>query len=185
MYIKATPQKVWDAITDPEWNSRYAFKAASNYELRPGGAYRVVSTPEMQSIGAPETLIDGEVLEVDPPHRLVQTWHAYFTPDTASEVQRVAVMLGVGNTVDRRDFAVVGLVHAVPAIAQLERLAHVVSRDVIAARGADGLGCGRDRSLRVKRDCDSSTIKSTGRHTNFRSALRMSAPGRRWASVKI
>jgi len=85
VYIKATPQAVWDAITDPEWNSRYAFKAASEYELHPGGAYRVVSSPEMQAQGAPATLIDGEVLEVDPPRRLVQTWHAYFTPDTAAE----------------------------------------------------------------------------------------------------
>jgi len=85
VYIKATPQAVWDAITDPKWNGRYAFKAASEYDLKPGGAYRVVSTPEMQSFGAPAVLIDGEVLEVDPPHRLVQTWHAYFTPDTAAE----------------------------------------------------------------------------------------------------
>jgi uncharacterized protein YndB with AHSA1/START domain len=85
VYIKATAQAVWDAITDPEWNSRYAFKAASEYELRPGGTYRVVSTAEMQQQGAPEILIDGEVLEVDPPNRLVQTWHAYFTPETAAE----------------------------------------------------------------------------------------------------
>lgn len=85
VYIKATSQAVWDAITDPEWNRRYAYKAASEYELQPGGTYRVVSTPEMQAQGAPEVLIDGEVLEVDPPRRLVQTWHAYFTPDTAKE----------------------------------------------------------------------------------------------------
>jgi uncharacterized protein YndB with AHSA1/START domain len=39
----------------------------------------------MQSFGAPAVLIDGEVLEADPPHRLVQTWHAYFNPDTAAE----------------------------------------------------------------------------------------------------
>jgi len=85
VYIKATAQAVWDAITSPDWNARYAFKATSEYELRPGGAYRVITTPEMREHGAPEVLIDGEVLEVDPPHRLVQTWHAYFTPDTATE----------------------------------------------------------------------------------------------------
>jgi uncharacterized protein YndB with AHSA1/START domain len=85
VYIKATAQAVWDAITNPEWNRRYAFKAASEYELRPGGTYRVVSTAEMQQQGAPEILIDGEVLEVDPPNRLVQTWHAYFSPETAAE----------------------------------------------------------------------------------------------------
>src|SRR4029079_19281492 len=85
VYIKATPQAVWDAITDPAWNCRYAYKAVSEYDLKPGGAYRVVSTPEMQAQGAPEVLIDGEVLEVDPPNRLVQTWHPYFNPDTGAE----------------------------------------------------------------------------------------------------
>ena len=85
VYIKATAQAVWDAITSPEWNRRYAYKAVSEYELRPGGAYRVVSTPEMREVGAPDVLIDGDVLEVDPPHRLVQTWHPYFSPETAAE----------------------------------------------------------------------------------------------------
>jgi len=85
VYIKATPQAVWDAITSPEWNARYAFRAVSEYELRAGGAYRVITTPEMREHGAPDILIDGEVLEVDPPHRLVQSWHPYFTPDTAAE----------------------------------------------------------------------------------------------------
>jgi uncharacterized protein YndB with AHSA1/START domain len=85
VYIKATAQAVWDAITDPEWNRRYAYKTASEYELRPGGAYRVLATPEMREQGAPELFIDGEVLEVDPPHRLVQTWHAYFSAETAAE----------------------------------------------------------------------------------------------------
>ena len=85
VYIKATPQAVWDAITSPEWNRRYAYKAVGEYDLRPGGAYRVGSTPEMVEQGAPEVLIDGEVIEVDEPHRLVQTWHAYFSPETAAD----------------------------------------------------------------------------------------------------
>jgi uncharacterized protein YndB with AHSA1/START domain len=39
----------------------------------------------MTAFGAPEVLIDGEVLECDPPTRLVQTWRAFFTPETAAE----------------------------------------------------------------------------------------------------
>jgi uncharacterized protein YndB with AHSA1/START domain len=85
VYIKATAQAVWDAITSPEWTGRYAYHVPSEYDLRPGGAYRVISTPEMRAMGVPEVFIDGEVLEVDPPHRLVQTWHAYFSPETAAE----------------------------------------------------------------------------------------------------
>jgi len=85
IYIRATVQKVWDAITDPEWNGRYAYGAPSDYDLRPGGLYAVRSTPEMVAQGAPELLIEGEVLECDPPTRLVQTWRAFFTPETAAE----------------------------------------------------------------------------------------------------
>jgi uncharacterized protein YndB with AHSA1/START domain len=85
VYIKATPQAVWDAIIDPEWNGRYGYRAPAEYDLRPGGAYRVSTTAEMRERGAPDLLIDGEVLEIDPPRRLVQTWHANFTADTAAE----------------------------------------------------------------------------------------------------
>jgi uncharacterized protein YndB with AHSA1/START domain len=85
IYINAPAQRVWDAITDPAWNGRYAYHAPSHYDLRPGGLYSVPSTPEMQAQGAPEVLIDGEVLECDPPTRLVQTWRAFFTPETAAE----------------------------------------------------------------------------------------------------
>jgi uncharacterized protein YndB with AHSA1/START domain len=85
IYINAPVQKVWDAITEPEWNGRYGYHAPSNYDLRPNGLYAVPSTPEMQAQGAPAVLIDGEVLECDPPTRLVQTWRAFFTPETAAE----------------------------------------------------------------------------------------------------
>jgi len=85
VYINAPAQKVWEAITDPTWNGRYAFKAPSEYDLRPGGAYRVVSTPEMVSFGAPAVLIDGEVLECEAPTRLVQSWRAHSTPETTAD----------------------------------------------------------------------------------------------------
>ncbi len=85
IYINAPVQKVWDAITDPAWNGNYGYHAPSNYDLRPGGMYAVPSTTEMQAHGAPEVLIDGEVLECEPPTRLVQTWRAFFTPETAAE----------------------------------------------------------------------------------------------------
>ena len=49
IYIKATPQAVWNAITDPDWNQRYGYGSPSEYELRPGGAYRALATPEMRT----------------------------------------------------------------------------------------------------------------------------------------
>jgi uncharacterized protein YndB with AHSA1/START domain len=85
VFIQSAPERVWEAITDPEWNDKYGYRARANYELRPGGAYIVDVTPEMAAHGAPDVIIDGEVLECDPPHRLVQTWHASFDPATAAE----------------------------------------------------------------------------------------------------
>ena len=40
MYIKATPEAIWDAITKPEWTARYGYGGAVEFDLRPGGAFR-------------------------------------------------------------------------------------------------------------------------------------------------
>jgi uncharacterized protein YndB with AHSA1/START domain len=85
VFIKATPEAIWEAITSPEWSERYGFRARTEYDLQPGGTYKVLSTPAMLERGAPEVLIDGEVVEADPPHRLVQTWRALWTPELVEE----------------------------------------------------------------------------------------------------
>jgi uncharacterized protein YndB with AHSA1/START domain len=89
VYIKATQQAVWDAITRPEWTRRYGYQAIAEYDLRPGGKYRGLATPEMQGMGMPEEVVDGEVIEVDPPRKLVQTWRFLWDPDIAAETSRV------------------------------------------------------------------------------------------------
>jgi uncharacterized protein YndB with AHSA1/START domain len=85
VYIKASAQQVWDAITDPEWTQRYAYRGRQEFDLRPGGSFKAYSTKEMVEYGAPEVIVDGEVIEADPPHKLVQTWHAYFSDETIAE----------------------------------------------------------------------------------------------------
>ncbi|MDX6723903.1 MAG: hypothetical protein QOD44_2076 [Solirubrobacteraceae bacterium] len=85
VFIKATPEAVWDAITSREWSERYGYAAPVEYDLRPGGAYRVLATEAMVAHGAPEVMIEGEVIEADPPRKLVQTWHALFDAETAAE----------------------------------------------------------------------------------------------------
>lgn len=85
VFIKAGPEQVWDAITDPKWNARYGYQCQSDYDLRPGGAYRALASDAMKSMGSGDVIIDGEVLESDPPHKLVQTWRALFTPETTAE----------------------------------------------------------------------------------------------------
>jgi uncharacterized protein YndB with AHSA1/START domain len=83
--IKATAQAIWDAITNPEWNRRYGYHSPSEYELRPGGAFRTLASAEMRQHGGPEVIIDGEVIESDPPRRLVQTWRPLWDAETLAE----------------------------------------------------------------------------------------------------
>jgi uncharacterized protein YndB with AHSA1/START domain len=85
IYIRATPEAIWDAITTPEWTAKYGYRGMSEYELRPGGAFRGRATPEMVSFGIPEVAIDGEVVESDPPRKLVQTYRFLFNEETKAE----------------------------------------------------------------------------------------------------
>jgi uncharacterized protein YndB with AHSA1/START domain len=80
VYIKAPPQAVWDAITKPEFNERFGYPGRMEYDLRPGGTFRAVAPPDAQAMGMPEKIADGEVLEADPPRRLVQTWRFLYDP---------------------------------------------------------------------------------------------------------
>jgi len=91
IYIKATPQAIWDAITKPEWTARYGYTGLTEYDLRPGGAYRVRATEQFaaasraQGHEIPDVIIAGEVLEADPPNRLVTTFRMLMDPDIALE----------------------------------------------------------------------------------------------------
>jgi uncharacterized protein YndB with AHSA1/START domain len=81
VYIQASPEQIWDAITKPEWNERYGYRCRQEFELRPGGSYKGFANEQMIQTGAEEVIVDGEVVEADPPHKLVQTWRAAWTGD--------------------------------------------------------------------------------------------------------
>jgi len=85
VHIKATPEAVWEAITSPAWTARYGYRAPSEYDLRPGGAFRGLANDGMKAMGAPDVVVEGEVLEADPPRRLVQTWRMLFEPSMSAE----------------------------------------------------------------------------------------------------
>jgi uncharacterized protein YndB with AHSA1/START domain len=85
VYIRAAPQAIWDAITSPEWTVKYGYKSRVHYDLRPGGAYRAHATPDMLKFGLPDVVVDGEVVESDPPRRLVHTYRFLFGPDNRAE----------------------------------------------------------------------------------------------------
>jgi len=85
VYIKTTPQAIWDAITRPEWTERYGYGGRGEYELRPGGSYRGFTSQAMRDMGAPDLAVDGEIIEVDPPRKLVQTFRMVMDEAMASE----------------------------------------------------------------------------------------------------
>jgi uncharacterized protein YndB with AHSA1/START domain len=85
VWIRATPQAIWDAITTTEWSERYGYCTPVEYDLRPGGAFRNLANPGMKQLGAPDVVVDGEVIEADPPRKLVQTWRLLMDPGTAAE----------------------------------------------------------------------------------------------------
>ncbi|MBS0420581.1 MAG: SRPBCC domain-containing protein [Proteobacteria bacterium] len=85
IYIKASAVAIWDALTKPEWTSRYGYRALSHYELKPGGKFRCVANDQMQQMGLPEVIVDGEVLEVRAPHKLVQSYRFLFNAEHKAE----------------------------------------------------------------------------------------------------
>ena len=79
IYIRTTPERLWEAITDPEIRAKYNFGAGVRTDWKPG------SRLEMSSPKSEGLLGDGEILEVDPPHRLVHTLRALWGEDVKSE----------------------------------------------------------------------------------------------------
>jgi uncharacterized protein YndB with AHSA1/START domain len=85
VFIRATPQAIWDAITQPEWTQRFGYGLRDEFELRPGGKYRGMANAGMEAMGMSGVIVDGEVIEADPPHRLVITWRMAIDPHLAAE----------------------------------------------------------------------------------------------------
>ena len=79
IYIKTTPERLWEAITDPAIRRHYNFGAGVESDWTPG------SRIAMGSPSAPGLLGEGEVLEADPPRRLVHTLVALWGDDVKAE----------------------------------------------------------------------------------------------------
>jgi DNA-binding transcriptional ArsR family regulator len=79
IYIRTTPERLWEAITDPEIRSKYNFGARQTSDWTPGSRY------EMGHPGADGLLGEGENLEVDPPRRLVQSMTALWSDEVKAE----------------------------------------------------------------------------------------------------
>ena len=64
---------MWDAITSPEWTDRYGYGGIATM-ISPRAAGTANAGEGMQEQGVTGPVVDGEVIEADPPRRLVQTW---------------------------------------------------------------------------------------------------------------
>ena len=76
IYIRATPERLWEAITDEQIRAQFHFGNQIRSEWTAGSDYEITNQH------APNVLIEGKNLEVDPPRRLVQTFHALWDDDS-------------------------------------------------------------------------------------------------------
>jgi uncharacterized protein YndB with AHSA1/START domain len=75
IFIRATPDAIWQAITRPEFTQQYFF-----------GSHVTVDAESYRGLDAGGgELVIGPVFEFEPPHRLVHGWRALYDPETATE----------------------------------------------------------------------------------------------------
>jgi uncharacterized protein YndB with AHSA1/START domain len=79
IYIKTTPERLWEAITDDAQRQKYNFGVGVRSDWSPGSRY------EGFHPGAGIAIAEGENLEVDPPRRLVQSFNALWSDDVKAE----------------------------------------------------------------------------------------------------
>jgi len=78
IFIKTTPERLWDAITDPEMRAKYSFGVETHSDWTPGSEYK-------SSVPGVIDIAEGENVEVDPPRRLVQTFTALWSDEVQGE----------------------------------------------------------------------------------------------------
>jgi uncharacterized protein YndB with AHSA1/START domain len=77
-YIRSTPEKLWQALTTPGFNRQFFFGATQESEWKKGAAWRLM-------IPDGRVADSGEILEIDPPRRLVLKWRNEFMPELRAE----------------------------------------------------------------------------------------------------
>jgi uncharacterized protein YndB with AHSA1/START domain len=103
-YIRTTPDRLWSALTDAEFMTQYWFGMHCDSQWTPGSAWRLVSPNG-------EVLDAGEIVEADPPRRLVIRWRHQNKPELKAEGDSLctmelepngpAVKLSITHTIER------------------------------------------------------------------------------------
>lgn len=79
VFIRATPEQVWQAITDPAWTQRFFHGTAPEAPYAAGQPYRTTI------VAAGRPAVEGVIEELDPPRRLVQTWRVLYDAAMSEE----------------------------------------------------------------------------------------------------
>jgi len=105
-YIRTTPEKLWKALTEPEFTRRYWMATTQESEWKPGASWRIVFADG-------RVADSGEILEIEPQRKLVLTWrHEIFPALTAEGYSRMtyeleqndeAVKLTLTHEMDKSD----------------------------------------------------------------------------------
>ena len=77
-YIRSTPEKVWAALTDPQTVRKFWFGMNVACDFKPG-------SPWSLSFEDGRVADTGEILEAEPPRRLVIRWRNEFKPELKAE----------------------------------------------------------------------------------------------------
>jgi uncharacterized protein YndB with AHSA1/START domain len=103
-YIRTTPERLWTALTNPEFMKQYWFGMRCESEWTPGSSWRLIS-------GEGQVYDAGEIIESDPPHRLVIRWQHQNRPELKAEGDSIctmeiepsgsAVKLSITHTIER------------------------------------------------------------------------------------
>ena len=105
-YIRTTPAKLWEALTDPQFIRQYWFNTTVECDWKKGSAWKMVRPDG--------SLTDtGEILEIDPPRRMVIRWQNEWKPELKAEgpsrctmeleAMGNAVKLTITHEIDRPD----------------------------------------------------------------------------------
>jgi uncharacterized protein YndB with AHSA1/START domain len=77
-YIRTTPEKLWQALIDPEFTRKYWYEAWQESEWKPGASWRLM-IPDGRVMDA------GQIIDIEPHRRLVLSWRNEFKPELSAE----------------------------------------------------------------------------------------------------
>lgn len=75
IHIRAPRERVWSALLDPAFTREYFHGTAYAMPPAPG-------EPSLSVLPDGRPAVDGVIEVLDPPHRLVQTWHFRYDPSS-------------------------------------------------------------------------------------------------------